>query len=116
MNYLKVEEIKEAFGNHLTAYLGYSKGEVAVAVSDFPDPYTNCYLNEEYVAVCEIEGEVYEQYASYTAFERMGIDAPPFCFYTFYCKADIPTSRVGEYKNARKLYQVEDLDDSDFPV
>ena len=116
MNYLKVDEVKAAFGNHLTACLGYSKAEVSLAVSDFPDPYANCYLNEEFVGKCVIDGEEYEQYASYTAFERIGIDAPPFCFYTFYCKADIPNSTDGEYRNARKLYQVDDLDDSDFPL
>ena len=43
----------------------YSKTEVAIAVSDFPDPYANGYLNEEFVGKCTIDGEEYEQYASY---------------------------------------------------
>ena len=115
MSYLNLDEIKAEFGNHLTAHLGYSKAEVAIAVSDFPDPYSNCYLNEEFVGKFVIDGEEYEQYASYTNFERVGIEAPAFCFYTFYCKADLPNSNVGEYRKARKLYQVEDLDDTDFP-
>lgn len=115
MRYLNLEDIKKEFGNHLATHLGYSKVEAAIAVSDFPDPYTNCYLNEEFVDVIMIDGEEYEQCASYTNFECVGIDAPAFCFYTFYRKADIPNSTVGEYRNAKKMYQFEDLDDTDFP-
>ena len=39
-----------------------------------------------------------------------------FRFYTYYAAEDIPNHLVGEYMAARKLYQVEDLDEEDFPA
>lgn len=58
----------------------------------------------------------YEKNASYTMFWRIGLnDVPVFRFYTYYCTEDIPGRTVGEYMNARKLYQVEELNLRDFP-
>lgn len=116
MAYLDIHGIKQAFAEHMKKYRGYSDEEAAIAVSDFPDPYGNCYLDEDYLEDCEIDGVEYEKNASHTAFWRIGInDVPMFKFYTYYCMDDIPNHKVGEYMNARKLFQVDDLDASDFP-
>lgn len=116
MKYLSAEEIKHAFAKHLMKYRGYSAEEADMAVYDFPDPYSNCYLDEKYIGSCEIEGIAYQQYASSTDLWRVGIhNIPNFFFYTYYREEDIKGRSVGEYMNARKLYQIEDLNASDFP-
>ena len=61
MKYLSVDEIKQAFANHLMKHRGYTPEEADMAVSDFPDPYSNCYLDESYIGSCEIEGVSYQQ-------------------------------------------------------
>lgn len=117
MSYLDLEGIRAAFAGHLMEYRGYTKAEAEFAVSDFPDPYSCCYLFENYVENCMIDGEEYEKNASYTDFRHMGaVDEPPFCFYTYYRRADIRKHTVGEYMKAGKLYQREGLDIRDFPL
>ena len=116
MRYLSIGEIKNAFAKHLIKYRDYSIEEAQIAVSDFPDPYNNCYLNEEFIDHVEIDGVSYEKNASSTSLWRVGMHGvPDFCFYTYYCDEDIPNHKVGEYMNARKLYQVDNLDKKDFP-
>lgn len=116
MAYLDIDGIKQAFAEHMKKYRGYSDEEAAMAVSDFPDPYENCYLREEYIKDCEVDGVSYEKNASFTAFWRIGLDdVPMFRFYTYYRSEDIEGHTVGEYMKARKLFQVDDLDCSDFP-
>ncbi|MBE6618413.1 MAG: hypothetical protein E7626_01355 [Ruminococcaceae bacterium] len=116
MKYLTIDEIKQAFADHLMKYRGYSPEEADMAVSDFPDPYSNCYLNEEYIGHCEIDGVAYEQNASSTVLWRVGIpNVPDFFFYTYYREEDIESRTVGSYMNARKLFRVDDLDAEDFP-
>ena len=117
MKYLNTEEIKQAFAQHLMKYRGYSVEEADIAVYDFPDPYSNCYLDEKYLDFCDIDGVAYEKNASTTALWRVGIhNVPNFCFYTYYRKEDIEGRTVGEYMNARKLFQIDDLDAKDFPL
>ena len=113
--YVNVEDVKQAFAEHLMKYRHYSKQEAELAVSDFPDPYENCYLCEEYLDNCEIDGEEYEMHAGYTELYRIGIDIPMFCYYVYYRCADVPNNKVGEYQEAHKLYQLTDLDEDDFP-
>lgn len=116
MHYLDLDGIRAIFGEHLMIHRGYTPEEVAIAVSDFPDPYANCYLDESYVGDIEIDGEVYEQCASYTNLWRVGmVGVPEFRFYTYYRQSDIPNTLVTEYINAKKLYRVEDLNKKDFP-
>ena len=116
MNYLDTQGIKKAFATHLMEHRDYSTEEAEYAVSDFPDPYRLPYLFEKYVCTETVDGKEYEKYASYTDFTMCGfIDFPMFRYYTYYLADDIPNSIVGEYMNARKLYQVDDLDDEDFP-
>ena len=116
MSYLELDGIKAAFAEHMMMHRGYSREEADMAVSDFPDPYSNCYLDEDFVGDCEIDGEEYGQYACYTNLWRVGIvGMPEFRFYTYYRRSDIPNNRVGEYKKAKKLYQIDDLDKADFP-
>jgi len=115
MKYLDLEGIKKAFGEHLKKYRGYSDDEAEMATSDFPDPYSNCYLNEDFVEECEIDGVDYEKNISYCDLGRIGMRIPPFCFYTYYRGEDIEDHTVGSYKSARKLFQVEDLELEDFP-
>lgn len=116
MKYLNVEEIKQAFAKHLMNYRGYTEEEADIAVCDFPDPYSNCYLDEQYIESCEIDGVAYTKYASSTFLWRVGIhNVPNFNFYTYYREEDIKDCTVGEYMNARKLFQVDDLDAEDFP-
>lgn len=43
------------------------------------------------------------------------IFAPDFMFYTYYCLEDMQGHSVGEYRKARKLYQVTNIDKDDFP-
>ena len=116
MTYIDINGIKNAFAEHLKKYRGYSDEEAEMAVSDFPDPYENCYLVEEYLEETEIDGIEYEKNASYTAFWRIGLDSVPmFKFYTYYCCDDISGHTVGEYLSAKKLFQVDEIDDDDFP-
>lgn len=117
MKYLNLEEIKQAFAQHLIKHRNYTAEEAEIAVSDFPDPFSNCYLDEDYIGACEIDGIQYDQYASITVLWRVGIHkVPNFMFYTYYRKEDIMGRTVGEYMNARKLYQIDDLDRNDFPM
>lgn len=116
MKYLDTQGIKNAFAQHLMKHRDYSEEEAKIAVSDFPDPYSLPYLDEEYICDETIDGLEYEKNASYTSFWKCGIDGiPAFRFYTFYAIDDLPNHTVGEYMNARKLYQVSYLDDGDFP-
>lgn len=117
MKYLCMDEIKEAFAQHLMKYRGYTAEEADMAVSDFPDPYSNCYLDESYIDTCEIDGVSYQKYASNTDLWRVGIhNVPNFFFYTYYREEDVEGHTVGDYMNAQKLFQIDDLDDEDFPL
>lgn len=116
MKYLNIDEIKQAFAEHLIKYRGYTAEEADMAVYDFPNPYSNCYLDEDYIGLCEIDGVAYKQYASNTVLWRAGIHGVPnFFFYTYYREEDVKNRTVGEYMKARKLFQVDDLDPEDFP-
>lgn len=116
MKYLNIKEIKQAFAQHLIKYRNYTAEEAEIAVSDFPDPYSNPYLDEDYIGPYEIDGILYGQYASTTALWRVGIhNVPDFQFYTYYREEDIKGGTVGDYINARKLFQVDDLNKEDFP-
>ena len=117
MKYLDVDGIKTAFAKHLMKYRDYSEEEAEMAVSDFPDPYSLPYLQEQYIGEVTIDGMEYEKCASYTLLFLCGIHGVPmFRFYTYYALDDIPGHRVGEYMAAKKLYQVEELNEEDFPA
>ena len=89
-------------------YRGYSAEEADMAVYDFPDPYNNTYLVEEFEDYIEVDGIEYERNSSYTDLTRCGIDhVPPFKFYTLYQKSDIPNHKVIEYMNAQKLFEID---------
>ncbi len=114
--YLRVEEIKQALAEHLIKHRGYSEEEAEVAVHDFPDPYSNPYLREDFIDTVEVDGIEYEKNADCVDLTVCGIDnVPRFCFYTLYRVDDIPNHKVGEYRDARKLFQAENLDPNDFP-
>lgn len=116
MEYLDLQGIRDAFAAHLMEYAEYSEGEAEMAVSDFPDPYRLPYLHEEFIGEETIDGKDYEKNASSTLFQMCGIfGVPMFRFYTYYLTEDLPNRTVGEYMNARKLFQIDDLDDDDFP-
>ena len=116
MEYLTIDGIRRAFGEHMMKYRGYSEEEAKVAVHDFPDPYSNPYLREEYIDDVEVDGIEYERNADCVDLTVCDIDdVPRFCFYTLYCIEDIPDHKVGEYRTARKLFQIDDLDPADFP-
>ena len=114
--YLHINGIKQAFAEHMMKYRGYSEEEAKIAVHDFPDPYRNPYLREELIDTVEVDGIEYEKNADCVDLTVCGIDnVPRFCFYTLYRVEDIPHHKVGEYLDARKLFQTEDLDPDDFP-
>ena len=95
MAYLDIEGIKEVFGKHMMKYRGYSEAEAKMAVYDFPDPYRNPYLIEEYDGDETVDGVDYQVYSDYTDLTRCDIDdVPPFRFYTLYRKEDIPNHKV----------------------
>ena len=114
MVYLDEKGIKDAFARHLIKHRNYSKTEAAMAVSDFPDAYNLPYLGEEYVDNETINEVDYEKFASIAICWSVGLMEFLFCFYTYYTVEDIPNHKVGEYMKARKLYQVETLDEEDF--
>lgn len=117
MQYLTIDEIKQAFAEHLIQYAGYSEEWAKVAVSDFPDPYSNCYLNEKHIDDCEIDGIIYEQNATRAVLWSIGLEGTPtFCFYTYYRKEDIKRHSATQYRKARKLFQIEGLSKEDFPA
>ena len=116
MKYLDVKGIKEAFAMHLIKYRGYTRSEAFEAVSDFPDPYNLPYLDEEFLEGVTIDGIDYEKNASAVRLWKCGIDdVPMFCFYTYYACNDVPDQTVRQYRKARKLFQIEDLNMDDFP-
>ena len=116
MEFLDIQGVRDAFAAHMMAYRGYSKEEAEIAASDFPDRYNLPYLYEDYIGDETINGKDYEKNASYTLLQMCGIfDVPMFRFYTYYLVEDLPNHSVGEYMNARKLFQIEDLNDDDFP-
>lgn len=117
MKFLTIDEIKKVFAKLLIKHRKYTKYEAEIAVSDFPDPYTNCYLNESFLEDnVEICGELYQKYATSTSLWRVGIhDVPDLYFYTYYKAEDIKGHTVGDYMNAHKLYQIDELNDEDFP-
>lgn len=87
-----------------------------MAVADFPDPYNLPYLEEEYIGEEEIGEDEFEKYASVADLRLCGIDdVPIFRFYTYYNCDDVGSHSVRAYMKARKLYQVDDLDEEDFP-
>ena len=111
MAYLDVQGIKEAFGKHMIKYCGYSEAEAKLAMYDFPDPYRNPYLIEEYEGDEEVDGVEYQVYSDDTDLTRCGIDnVPAFSFYTLYRSEDIPNETVGEFMAARKLFKLADED------
>ena len=117
MNYLTLDGIRAAFAKHLMIHLDYDEEDAQEAVNDFPNPYANPYLLEEQVDDVEIDGVGYQKYSDYTDLSRCGVDDVPFfCFYTLYRMEDLKTTRVIDYINARKLYQVDNLDMDDFPA
>ena len=116
MSYLNLKGIRAAFAQHLRKYRGYSDVEAAMAVADFPDPYNLPYLEEEFISDEEIDDKEYEKYASVANLQLCGIDdVPVFKFYTYYNADDVASHKVEAYMRARKLYQVDDLDEDDFP-
>lgn len=117
MKYLNVAEIKQAFAEHLMKHRGYTAEEADMAVYDFPDPYSNCYLDESYIDECEIDGVAYKQYATNTDLWRAGLyNVPNFFFYSYYRKEDVEGGTVGDYMNAQKLFRVDELNEEDFPL
>ncbi len=112
--YFDLAGIKHEFGEHLRKYLGYSDIEIEIAVDDFPDPYEACYLCETHVDDCTIDGEKYEKCATLADFGILDVDAPNFCFFTYYRKADIRRHTVAQYKKAKKLYSLSDIDYDEF--
>ena len=116
MGYLDIQGVKDALAKHMMLHRGYSEIEAQIAVSDFPNPYNLPYLEEEYICDEIIDGVKYEKNASYTSFWKCGIEGVPmFRYYTYYAIDDIPHKKVREYMKARKLFQVDDLNDDDFP-
>ena len=116
MKYLDLQGIQNAFAAHLIKYRGYSEDEAEMAVSDFPDRYSLPYLYEDFISEETIDGEDYEKNASYTLLQMCGIfDVPMFRFYTYYLTKDLPNGTVGEYQKAHRLFQVDDLNEEDFP-
>ena len=117
MKYLTEKEIKQAFAEHLMKHRKYTAEEAEIAVSDFPDPYSNCYLEERYIGSCEVDGVAYKQYASNTDLWRIGIHkVPNFFFYTYYKEEDVEGGTVGDYMKAQKIFRVDELDEEDFPL
>jgi len=116
--YLDTEGIRNAFSRYLMENRGYDEDDAEYAASDFPDPYAQCYLMEEYLGECEIDGEKYEQYTSWTDFSMMmGMDSlPHFGFYTYYRSSDMPGHLVKEYRAAKKYYSVNNIKKKDFSV
>ena len=115
MTYLTTDDIKRAFADHLMLHRGYTEEEASMAVSDFPDGNIP-YLISDYVGECEIDGEQYYKEACHTMLWLVGIvDVPDFKFYRYYRMADIPTHKAGEFYAAKKIYQIEDLNEEDFP-
>lgn len=64
MEYLNEEQIKEAFVKYLEQYQYCDAADASFVASEFPNPYTNGYLEEEFIESVSIGGEEYEKDAS----------------------------------------------------
>ncbi len=116
MKYLDIDGIREAFFAHLAQTVEYTEEEAETSFAEFPDPFGTAYLLEEYLGDCEIDGEQYSRCASWTDFWSIGVyEVPVFRYYTYYRASDAPNHQAGEYMAAKRLFQVDDLDEEDFP-
>lgn len=116
MQYITTADMKRAFAEHMTKHYGYSEAEAELAARDFPNPANEAFVREEMIDSVEIDGVVYERKACYADLSVRALDnARRFCFYTLYCAEDVPGQTAEEYKVARKLYQLKNLDPKDFP-
>ena len=121
MNYLSLEELRNDFINYLVKYQFCEVSDANYIALEFPDPYANPYLREDYIGVETINDEKYQSYAScvdFSMFYSFSNDLP-YRFYTYYLVSDImPNRTVGDYRKARKLFSLVPLNEKndDFPL
>ena len=119
MAYLSKDELRQAFIEYLEKYQNCSHTDALIAASDFPDPYSLPYHKEEYLGEETIEGEKYEQNASWLDFSmfRTFSNNPVFRFYTYYRLEDVQDHLVKHYMSAKTLYELVPVgeENDDFP-
>ena len=116
MSYISLEETRKAFGEFLKKYRGYSQSDVDMALMDFEDFYDNEFCGQEWLeSDFKIDGEKYEKRSAWVAFQEFG-GGKPFRFYMyFHFDDDDDGHTVGEYQECKRLFQVDDINDEDFP-
>ena len=104
--YINQQQLRQAFVNHLVQYCDLTKDRAEKSTIDFPEAML-CYLNDDYLDTCEINGEEYEKVAYWTDLGRIGEpSAPNFFFLAYYKKED--------ENHLSALYQCTNLDKNDF--
>lgn len=121
MEYLSINELRENFADYLMKYQYCTPSDARMIAQEFPDPYTNPYLQEEWIGTETINGEKYQSYASCVDFSMFYSfsNALPYRFYTYYLVSDLmPNRTVGDYRKARKLFALVPLAEinDDFPL
>jgi len=112
MKLLTKEEFKPYLYDNM--YANGCEG-LALRDPDFPNPYDCCYVFQDYVNDVEIDGKTYELRACHTNYMYMlGYEGDTLRFYMYIETPEDFCNTVGEYIEANKLYQIEDLDPKDF--
>ena len=106
--YLTEKELVAEFVQYLVEVQGLEKDEAIFGATGFPDPYELCYMKEEWVKNCEIDGEKVEVCRCWTDFQMMRTfdNSRPFRFYTYTFIPEGFGNTVGEYQAAKKLYRL----------
>ena len=106
--YMTEEDIVLAFKQYLMEVQGLSANDAEIGATEFPDPYSQCYLQEDWVEDTEIEGQKVEVRRCWTDFGMMCTfdNSKPFRFYKYIFTPEGFGNTVGEYRAAKKLYRL----------
>ena len=106
------EDLKEKLIDHLVKYCDCSEENARIAVGEFVGPFHNLYLNKQLIPEFTdvFKGEKYELVVAYTK-EYVGniYVKPQFTFFVFYRSSDVPNHTDEEYKKAKRIYMITDL-------
>lgn len=99
-------EIAQAFKDYLMEVLEYNEDDANfVVTTDFANPYDTPFIIQDSEGKCVISGKEYEVVSCRTDFCVVGLfhlaDIPPFEFYMFFDKSDLPDHYVSTYRKAK---------------
>lgn len=111
------KELEAALAEYLRTVQDMEPTYIQLGLIDFEDSYTCEWLQEEYLGHEKVDGVKYEVRACWTDFWQFPFltDGKRFCYYTLIHLENLKDTSVEAYRNAKKLYVVNDIDEDDFP-